>query len=236
MYNSVKTMLAFLLCVVFTNAVAQITVDPTVRNRYDSAYKRLPANVRRNIQRSFKPPKQFSTKEIDGLNSPSFAVVTLHQVDTLNKSQLKGNRYFGHVEKYQIMVCEAAFASDTLGIVLYAGIGLDSKISIAHLIVHDTVKSEYEQWEEYDTSFRTDLHMPKTNDVTVSFVNIKFVLSDKRFVDGKTIYGFADIISEPYYQDDEKFSSGYISKRLHFRYYFKFVVEKNQLGTLLPAG
>ena len=195
--------------------------------------KKLPADIRKNIERTqnelLKSYNQLSPKAKNGFPySPlTIAVVTLHDIDTLNKDQVKPDAYFYQEEKYPIMFCEGGFVSDTMGIVLYSGVAQDSRLYIAHLIIHDTVKSEYDQWEEYDTTFRTSLQQEKTNDLTLPFTTNKFVLNDKKFVVGKTIYGYADIISEPYYKDDESFKTGYIARRLHFRYYFKFVVKKN---------
>lgn len=210
----------------------QIIVDPSLKKQYDNAYKKLPIKERESIEKiqnellhSYKKsPRDY--KKLFPYTPLNIAVVTLHSIDTLNKNQLKSKSYLYHAEKYSIMFCEGGFVSDTLGIVLYPGVALDSRLDIAHLIIHDTVKSEYDQWEEYDTIFRISLEKEKTNDLTLPFISNKFVLSDKKFIIGKTIYGYADIISEPYYKDDYSFKNGYIAQRLHFRYYFKFVVKK----------
>lgn len=101
MYSSMRTIFAFFLIFVVADASAQITIDTTVKNRYDSAYKRLPLDIRKNMERT--------------------------QNELL-----------------------------------------------------------------------------------------------------KTIYGYADIVSEPFYKDDESFKTGYLAKRLHFQYYFKFAVNKKQ--------
>lgn len=233
MCNFMRTLLTIFSILIFAKSFGQITIDPTVKKQYDSAYKKLPIKERQSIEKLqnelLKSYNQLSPKAKQYVSySPlTVAVVTLHHIDTLNKDQVKSDAYFYQEEKYQIMFCEGGIISDTFGIVLYPGVAQDSRLNIAHLIINDTVKSEYDQWEEYDTTFRTNLQEEKTNDLTLPFTTSKFVLSDKKFVIGKTIYGYADIISEPYYKDDESFKTGYIVRRLHFRYYFKFVVKKN---------
>ncbi len=233
MHYFIQTLLTIVFSLFLTDTFAQITVDLNVQQQYDSAYKKLPAGIRENIEQTqnqmLKSSNELSadSKIKIPFSSLNIAVVTLHNIDTLNKDQIKSDAYFYEAEKYPIMFCEGVMLSDTFGIVLYPGVAQNSNINIAHLIVRDTVKTEYDEWIKYDTSFRTNLQQEKTNSLVLSFVTLKFVLSDTNLIVGRTIYGYADILSEPYYQDNENFKTGYITKRLHFRYYFKFVVKKN---------
>ena len=218
---------------ILTDSFAQISVDTSVKHQYDSAYKKLSSDIRKNLERTqnelLKSYNKLSAKSKKNFPfSPlNIAKVTLHTIDTLNKGEVKSGNYFYQKEKYPIMFCDGGLISDTLGIVLYPGVAQNSSINITHLIVHDTVRTEYDEWIKYDTIFRTSLQQEKTNALTLPFTTSKFVLSDTNFVVGKTIYGYADILSKTYYQDNESFKIGYIARSLHFRYYFKFVVKKN---------
>lgn len=228
-----RTTLILLFIILINKTFAQLVVDPAVKQQYINAYNKLPLKQRQSNERlqnqlldSYnKSSKKY--KELVSYTPLNIGVITLHSIDTLNKSQLKANTYLYPAEKYTELFCEAALMSDSLGVVIYPGVAQNSGIDITHLIINNSVQTEYHQWIKYDTCFRTDLKEEKTNNLTLKFTTNKFVISDKNFTVGKTIYGYADITSKPYFQDETSFINGYIERRLHFRYYFKFVVVRN---------
>lgn len=157
---------------------------------------------------------------------PTFAVLTTHQVDTLNKNEFEEGTYKTKFNKWQVMFCESTLNSGSLIIIVYPGVAQNSSLYITHLIVGSKVQSEYHEWHDYDTTFRTNLQQEKSNTLTLPITLNKCILSDTNFLVGKIIYGFADILTNTYYQDTENFKTGYIAQRLHFRYYFKLTVKK----------
>ena len=228
-----KTTLLVFFCLLYNNIFAQLMVDTTVKHQYESAYKTLPLDIRQNIERtqkamleSYNELSEASKRKIP--YSPlNIAVVTLHSIDTLNKDQIAPDAYIYEAEKYSIMFCEGGVMSDTLVIFLYPGVAQNSSIDITHLVVYKNVQTKYDISTKYDTVFSTSLNeQEKTNDLILPATTKKFVLSDSIFIARKTVYGYADIETNSYYQDTSSFKSGYIARRLHFKYYFKFVIKK----------
>lgn len=251
-----RVLIAIFTSLIVTGGFGQVTIDTTVKHKYDSAYQQLPFDLRQNIERTEKELIRLSKeigKEAQDDNSniaPTIAIVTCYQIDTVNKEQIKldtrkvhlislyqidtqnkkkikldtGKE---HLEKWQFMFCEGGLKLDTLGIILYPGVAQNSGVIISNLIAGKQIRAEYDEWRKWDTTFRKNISDEKTDQLALPLTTIRFVLSDTDFKIGKTIYGYAELISDGYYKDDENFKTGYINKRLLLAYYFKVRVKKN---------
>ncbi len=103
-----------------------------------------------------------------------------------------------------------------------------SSETITHKIIGTQVKTTYNEYYKQDSILKANSAATKTNDLTIPARTIKFVLSDKIFSEGKTIYGEAEIITADFlYLNAFNFKNETLKHRYHYKYYFKFRIKKN---------
>jgi hypothetical protein len=116
---------------------------------------------------------------------------------------------------------------DTLNIEVTPG--YMSRETISHKIIGNKVETTYNEYYKQDSILKADSSATKTNDLTIPATTIKFVLSDKIFSEGKTIYGEAEIITADFlYLNAFGFKNEILKHRHHFKYYFKIRIKKNR--------
>ena len=230
MCHFMKTLLAIILILTFSNAFGQIVYDKEVHNQYNNLYKKLP----RQLQ------TEFDKKSKDTLNEDGFAIFTEFKCDTLNKieqqetslSQItlidpKTNRPFKSspkTDKYPTLFCQGTIQNDTLGIQI-SGLFLDQ--AILHFINKDRVAIFYFEHYKDDSLLKENMNDSLTNSLNVTTKILRFVLSDSTYKVGKTIYGSAEIITNSYFLKDTWEDNHFYKLRWRLKYYFKCKLTKN---------
>jgi|GEM_PF-6186896 len=228
-------LLIALFCV--ADLSAQVTYDPAVAKQYDSVYKKLSPDF-----------VKFATLlEQGGGYTGGLVLCTTMIDDTLNLQDLKsvdtnmrmyidGKLIYakgkmiddGHEKMPDliVMIILNSLKGDTLSIDVSPG--LMSEQTFRHKIIGNTVTSSYEEYYKEDNILRDHDGAPITNDLIVPATTAKFVLSDKVFVEGKTIYGYADVTSKDFlFEAAPDFKYHIMRHRFHFKYYFKIKLVKN---------
>jgi hypothetical protein len=216
MCHFMKTLL-FLFSILFlTNSYAQITFDKNVERQYQEAYKKLPTWLKEKAKDAYD-----DTNFRGGI-----VVLTEYVIDTLNKDELTDKSTFksDKVLDYDLLFCGGILKLDTL--LIEIGAPFFSQ-SIKHEVFKNLVATNYNQYNDNDSLFRTQLTKDKTNNLTIPAETTNFILSDNKFTSGKTIFGYAEMVTNPYYEDAYLFKNGYIKKRLRYKYYFNFKPVQN---------
>ncbi|WP_301929416.1 hypothetical protein [Ferruginibacter sp.] len=201
---------------IFTHSYAQVTFDKTVEQQYQDAYNKLPAWLQQKAIEAYK-----DTSFHGGL-----VVLTEHKIDTLNKDEVANSYSYKNDEEkqYDLSFCGGQINSDTLTI----GVGTQFfSQSIQHKIFKNLATTIFNEYRDNGTPFRTELTNDKTNDLTIPAETIRIVLSADKFTTDETIFGYAEITTKAFYEDADSFKNGYIKKRLHYKYFFKFKPTKN---------
>jgi len=224
--------LTLFLSFILIDLSAQVTYDPNVAKQYDSVYKKLSADF------------QKAAKELekgDGYSGGTL-LCTAFIDDTLNLKDLKpkdtsikiyinGKLTDDENEKtpgVMLMLILNTVKSDTLNIEVTPW--FMSEQTIRHKIFRNSVTSSYEEYYKEEHILRANESAPITNDLIVPASTIKFVLSDKIFTEGKTIYGYADVITKDFlFEAAPDFRYHILKHRFHFKYYFKIKVRKTSM-------
>ena len=211
-----KTLIFTVSIFILTDIHAQVTFDKTIEQQYQDAYDKLPAWLKEKDHEAYK----------DTAFYVGTVVLTEYIIDTLNKDEVTTKIDFkgDTTPSYNLSFCAGLVKSDTL----FIGIGTQFfSQSIQHTIFKNSVRTNYNQYRDNDSIFRTEITNNKTSDLTISAETIHFILNDDKFATDKIIYGYAEIVTRPYFEDAYFFRNGYIKKRLKYKYYFQFKPTKN---------
>ena len=213
----------------FIDLSAQVTYNPNVAKQFDSVFKKLSPGIQ----------KVAADVEKDDGFPGSLIACTASIDDTLNLKDL--NPDFKKVKIYMdgkevddvddkletpfpILILHS-LRSDTLN--LEVTFWIMSNQTIRHKIIGKKVTSSYEEFYKEENILRDRDGAPVTNDLTVPATTVKFVLSDKVFTEGKTIYGYADVITKDFlFEAAPQFKYNIMKHRFHFKYYFKIKLKK----------
>ena len=211
-----RNLITLFFIFIFTHTYAQVTFDKTVEQQYQNAYNKLPTWLQEKAVEAYK----------DTSFQGGIVVLTEYKIDTLNKDELaNGYSYKNDEEKqYNLSFCGGQINSDTL--IIGVGTQFFSQ-SIQHKIFKNLATTIFNEYRDNGTPFRTELTNDKTNDLTIPAETIRIVLSADKFTTGETVFGYAEITTKAFYEDAELFKNGYIKKRLHYKYFFKFKPIKN---------
>lgn len=211
MCHFMRNLIPLFFIFIFTHTYAQVTFDKTVEQQYQNAYNKL--------------PKWLQEKAVEAYKDTSFhggiVVLTEYKIDTLNKDELT-NSYNHKDDKencYDLSFCGGQINSDTL--IIGVGTQFFSQ-SIQHKFFKNIVTTIFNEYRDNDTPFRTELTNGKTNDLTIPVETTRFILNVDKFTRDETIFGYAEITTKAFYEDADIFKNGYIKKRLHYKYFFKF--------------
>lgn len=216
--------LLFTICSV-ADLSAQVAYDPNVAKQYDSLFKKLSPGVQKTTEDAQK----------DAGNPGSIVICTAFIDDTLNLSDVRPDykqiKIYDSTGKLAEAIDESmpvvfpmlifnSLKSDTLNIEVTPWIM--SEQTIRHKIKGKYVSTVYEEFYKDDNILRAHDGAPITNDLIVPATTVKFVLSDKIFVVGKTIYGQADVITRDFlFEAAPGFKYNIMRHRFHFKYFFK---------------
>jgi hypothetical protein len=222
--------LSIVISVIATDIFSQISLDKSLPEKYQLAFDRLPSQIKLIVS-SLK-------KDSFGIKG-YFAIIDNYKFDTLNIMQLKqkfepvkyystddeGNEYLDSTNEYNIarnypfFICIPQLQGDIL--ILDLGLFF-SKTTIHHEIYNNLVISQIEEYDKYDSIFKSNLTDPLTNKLKVQAKTNKFALSDISFAPGKLVYGSAEITSDVYY----KLENGeFLKLQKSYKYYLKFIIE-----------
>jgi hypothetical protein len=226
-----RILLILLVSFNLTISYGQITYDSTLSKKYDSVYKMLVPEFKSIVL----------YQENDAGYSKGIVLCTALIDDTLNIKDLipldisgifdtDGKEIEIKSEKMPDLFPMDIFYSlrkDTLNIEVSTMFMPKEKIS--HKIIGNKVETTYNEYYKQDSILKADSSATKTNDLTIPATTIKFVLSDKIFSEGKTIYGEAEIITADFlYLNAFGFKNEILKHRYHFKYYFKIRIKKNR--------
>ena len=228
----------------FADLSAQVSYNPAVAKQYDSVYKKLSPDFLKYAAllekgNGYSGGLVLCTAMIDD----TLNLQDLKPVDTNMRMYMNGELIYakgkmidnGHEKMPDliVMIILNSLKGDTLNIEVSPG--LMSEQTFRHKIFGNTVTSSYEEYYKEDNILRAHDGAPITNDLIVPATTTKFVLSDKVFTDGKTIYGYADVISKDFlFEAAPDFKYHIMKHRFHFKYYFKLKLVKN--GNLIRPG
>jgi len=219
----------FVILLLFTTYChAQVAVDSNVIKHYNQELDRLNPDL--------KTPEQIQNRiDVEKEGNMGFVIFTTFKIDTLNKTEnipgahfeysnfslVAGTKELTHIN----LMCMGYNDHDTLKINLpIAGPFL---FPLLYQKIISAKVSATLQYINVDPVLRLDLkESPKSQlDIPVSI--LKYNLNTSDFSVGNTIYGEAEILSEPYYIENGGFKTGHIQQRFHFNYVFKFKVLTN---------
>ncbi len=230
--SSCKIFLALLVAVISSDLSAQVKYARNVAKQYDSVYKKLSPEFQKIAE----------DVEKDAGYSGSIVLCTAFIDDTLNLTDLKPKDK--RIKIYDVngkqvedlnetmpgvfsMLISNSLKSDTLNIEVIPWVM--SEQTIRHKIIGRSVTTTYEEFYKEDNILRANESAPITNDLIVPATTVKFILSDKIFTEGKTIYGQADVITKDFlFEAAPDFKYHIMKHRFHFKYYFKIKLKKNQ--------
>ena len=226
-----RILLILLVTFNLTISYGQVTYDSTLSKKYDSVYNMLVPEFKSIVL----------YQENDAGYSKGIVLCTALIDDTLNMKDLlprdNSIRIFDMDGKETLIEPEKmpdlfpmdifySFRKDTLNIEVSTM--FMSKEKISHKIIGNKVETTYNEYYKQDSILKADSSATKTNDLTIPAKTIKFVLSDKIFSEGKTIYGEAEIITADFlYLNAFDFKNEILKHRYHYKYYFKFRIKKN---------
>jgi len=215
-----------------TSCFSQITIDKTLEAKYNSLFKKLDKELKG------KAAKMETFNDYTG----SYVFYTQFKIDTLNKvitntkktnevlianldgiSINKENKEFPFAD---IDFCNANFSnSDTLKIEI--GYPFSSK-SISHFIYKNSAKTNINIYYKYDSILKvksTDEDF--SNEINLGTTKATLTLSDTTFTKNKSVFGFAEIITQDFYQIDNNNDNKIWHLRYRMKYYFKIQRTKN---------
>lgn len=226
-----RILLILLVTFNVTISYGQVTYDSTLSKKYDSIYKMLVPEFKSIVL----------YQENDAGYSKGIVLCTALIDDTLNMKDLlprdnsirifdmDGNETLIEPEIMPDLFPMDIFYSlrkDTLNIEVSTM--FMSKEKINHKIIGNQVETTYNEHYKQDSILKADSTATKTNNLTIPATTIKFALSDKIFLEGKTIYGEAEIITADFlYLNAFDFKNEILKHRYHYKYYFKFRIKKN---------
>jgi hypothetical protein len=216
MCHFMRTLLLLFFIFFLTRSFAQITFDKNVERQYQEAYKKLPTWLKEKAKDAY----------IDTSFHGGIVVLTDYAIDTLNKDEITSHVNFNDWRKAEntLSFCGGFLKMDTL--VIEVGTQGFSQ-SIQHVIIRNSVTTSYKEYRNEDSIFRKAVSNEKTNDLTVPAEARSFVLSDSLFTNDKPVFGYAEIVTSPFFEDADLFKLGYIKKRLRYKYYFNFKPAQN---------
>jgi hypothetical protein len=227
-----RILLILLVTFNLTISYGQVTYDSTLSKKYDSVYKVMAPEFK-----SLVLYQEYDVGYLGGIVLCSaFIDDTLNMKDLLPRDNsirifdMDGNETLIEPEKMPDLFPMLIFdwlQKDTLNIEVTPW--YMSKETISHKIIGDQVETTYNEYYKQDSILKADSSASKTNDLTIPATTIKFVLSDKIFSEGKTIYGEAEIITADFlYLNAFGFKNEILKHRYHFKYYFKIRIKKNR--------
>jgi len=227
-----RILLILLVSFNLTISYGQITFDSTLSNKYDSVYQMLVPDFK-----SFVFYQEHEVGFLGGIVLCSaFIDDTLNMKDQLPRDNsirifdMDGKETLFEPEQMPDLFPMLIFnwlQKDTLNIEVTSGYMSREKIS--HKIIGNQVETTYNEYYKQDSILKADSSATKTNDLTIPATTIKFVLSDKIFSEGKTIYGEAEIITAAFLNLNAfGFKNEILKHRYHFKYYFKIRIKKNR--------
>lgn len=214
----------------WTEIIGQVTYDPNIVKQYDSLYRKLPKETRRELSENshktiteigfaFLTIDKTDTLNLEIQHDSNLKDVVLIDMDPISLKPIKTKRKNAEPKTlYSLLFCFGTLANDTLAIQI--GEPFFSQ-TILHLITANSVSTTYNERMKRDTIFKSALHDTLTNDLTISAQTIKFTLSDSSLSLGKTLYGMAEIITSPYFKKDTWEENEYLELRHKIKYYFK---------------
>ena len=237
MYYFMRTLYSTLLLFVLTNTFGQVIIDTTLQRQYTKAFDTLPNWLQ---QKTIEAEKDTLFKggfvilielRIDTLNKEelkkSSGRITITDITTINGKKEKSNANDLVIESengYDLLFCGGKFDLDTFIINIGAPFSYET---IQQKIIKSVIQTTYNEIHGGDTIFWSDRSHIKTRDLTIAARTVRMVLSSADYKSGKTLYGYSEIETEPYYMETFGFEKGYIKKRLCFKYYFKLKSNKN---------
>lgn len=228
MHNFMRPFLIICTLFFWTEIIGQVTFDTNIIKQYDSVYKKLPKESRKELS-------EISNKQITKIG---LAFLTLQKTDTLNTQNIsnlkdvvlididpvshkpiKTKRKKTETKNTSSLVfCFGGLGNDTLAIQI--GEPFFGQ-TILHLVSSNNVSTTYNERMKHDAIFKSLYNDTLTNNLTISAQTIKFILSDSNFTLGKTLYGMAEIITSPYFKKDTWDEDEYFELQHNIKYYFK---------------
>jgi hypothetical protein len=236
MHKFFSTLSAIVLTSTCLHVSAQISVDKDMKRKYDSAYASLPEDAKSYVTdandkllKLYNEDKK-SNKTTDAFQPMAFAVVVENAIDTLNKEDLAAVSFKYNKKNPPLFMADAAFRSDSFAIVISPLVPDDMQIDILHLIKDGHLSTSYFEWHLLDTLFRNNLKDKPNNLLELKAASSTLKVNDDQFKINKPLYGYVEIVTQPFYETNMFFKKGYIHKRLRFKYYFKVVPHKSAPG------
>lgn len=102
--------------------------------------------------------------------------------------------------------------------------------NIIYTIENSTVESYYEEYYKDDNILQLKLDHLKVSQLKIPIHNIKFILSDKKFKIGQTLYRIIEFETEPYYihEINYGFKFNYIHQKVKGALMFKVPISDFQ--------
>ncbi|MES2375220.1 MAG: hypothetical protein V4553_01510 [Bacteroidota bacterium] len=224
-----KILILSIFLLVANSSIAQIVIDPTIMTRYNGAVKKLPSEY-----------KQILLVKDFGGRPPNFACYSINTVDTLNKKDKKTTQSVVTIRDVDIVTGKVSDQVSTIpnnppeplnlikaslkGDTLILSLGAIGPPYTIVKIINKKVTGYYQEYAKRDSIFRLKLSDQKTDELNIPLRISSIKLNGLKFEPNQVIYGEISLATTPYYVDDSDFTTGYINKRLRYKFVFKATI------------
>lgn len=236
MCNTMKTLL-FLLAflIICSNVNAQVVKDASVKDSFTTVFHRLDKVTQAKLlklEQEGQPAGMviLSQYESDTLNKATlkkldFEGITLTPIDPETNQPIKQEPKSEVQENpYTVIFCGSILLNDTLSMDLGAPFASQS---LKHIVYKGSVRTTYNEYLKYDSILKAGIQLPHTNDLTIDVKTVQFKVNDTAFNSGKTIYGIAEVVTEPYYKRNMWEENEFYKIQWRMKYYFSCPIYKN---------
>lgn len=228
-----KILTLFILFFISLNSYSQIKIDKKISKKYDELVSKLSTG-------QFK--EFFSDSETNTTEGLGIAIFNKLEIDTLNikdfnKDVLNNVKIVNPETGLEDKVVEEKtpllypdFITARLNTnKLEISIGMFNT-NIIYTIQDSKVESYYEEYYKDDNILQLKLDHLKVSQLKIPIHNIKFILSDKEFKIGQTLYGIIEFETEPYYIHEISygFKFNYIHQKVKGALMFKVPISDLQ--------
>jgi len=207
-----KIILSIVCLFLLQGVFAQYTIDPKVKDEFDSLFRRQPKDVqeKRYMKRMNKSFGLLVSYSEDTLNQKGIPVTK--EVSGTIKEITLGDTSKREEERYnQWLFGVSTLMNDTLQI--NVGFGFFSGLGAILNISPKNMEAIYYEYVRRDAIYRTTLTGEKSSDLRVPATIQEIVFDRLPTKVGDTYYAKFVIESAPFYVDDEYTAKGYVHKR-----------------------
>ena len=208
-----KTFKYIFLLPLFFSCKTYVKIQPSIKNDVEAYAQKIKYDIKSNDIAFL-----ISYKE-DTLNKAM--LIPSHITIKLINDSLKTTLPKEDEGQFDFLFCKAEINNNALLINIASS---DFTQQIQQLLAFPNISVIYTENDKYDKVYKRLISDKPQKTISMPVQVCSFIINDKSFAAGKTIYGKAILKSGVYYVKDVHFSSGYLKKRIYMEYLFKAAI------------